>query len=179
MAVCVPNCDDRGVTGTARYSHAMRQIETPKEPVCPFVPLSLVPMTTRGDRIRRARQLRGLRQTDLAAAAGVNVRTLSRIETGGVRDSKEIPVLETYLGIETTTDPIAEGRLTDAAIEAALDQASGMQLLVQFAKRLARLDGHDITLPNEALGWAREDSARQFSAGSDTAQRGQTRPTGA
>lgn len=64
-----------------------------------FVALDSTTVTTPGGRIRRVRELRGLSREEVAAATGIPLTTIKRIETDKVRKSRAIPVLLTYFGL--------------------------------------------------------------------------------
>ena len=57
-----------------------------------------------GTRIRHARQRRFWRQTDLARALRVNVKTVGNWERGGTIPRNRIPVIEDTLGIKLTEE---------------------------------------------------------------------------
>src|SRR5690606_41078507 len=54
---------------------------------------------SRGDRIRKAREMRGETRDQVAAATGVYPKTIARIERGEVTNSPKATILEDYLGI--------------------------------------------------------------------------------
>src|SRR5690606_40593002 len=88
------------VTGTDNLGIRMPTNRPSGSAECPLVPLhSVIMPTTRGEAIRVERERRGLNREQLAAATGVNPKTIARIERGEVRNSPSIPRLEEHLGI--------------------------------------------------------------------------------
>lgn len=83
---------------------------------------------SRGEAVRRARQLRGWSQSELAKQARVSLRTITRIETEtDYDDPRTLPQVERALGIGESaaeTGPTLRG-------------ASAAQLAAELATRLA------------------------------------------
>jgi transcriptional regulator with XRE-family HTH domain len=64
-----------------------------------FVALASTTVSTPGERIRRARELRGMTREQVRDATGVKLTTIKRIELDRVHRSKAIPVLLEYFGL--------------------------------------------------------------------------------
>jgi transcriptional regulator with XRE-family HTH domain len=97
--------------------------------MCPFVPLHSVTVTgSRGDRIRRARELRRLSREELAAQTGVNAKTIARIEREEVGSSPNLTVLEQHLDLTPEASP---------AGPASLSSIDDLDLIAELARRLA------------------------------------------
>lgn len=81
------------------------------------------------NRIRRARQDRNLTQHDLAAAVGVDVRTVQGWESGRRPRGAPARKLEVTLGLDLDATP--------ESISPRLDEASDAQVIAHLAARLA------------------------------------------
>jgi len=87
---------------------------------------------SRGELLRRARNLRRISRRELAELTGVGARTIGRIETGNAGDNtRSTEVLERALAPELAT-------ITDAppAPSGRLDQFSDLDLLAELGRRL-------------------------------------------
>jgi len=85
--------------------------------------------TPTGDDIRRARQARGLSQTELAALAGTNPSTIWRTETGKYADPRKLGAIAHAVGLgEQVTD------------EELLRRVSAGQLAGEIVRRLYEAD---------------------------------------
>jgi len=99
---------------------------------------------SRGDRIRKAREMRGETRDQVAAATGVNPKTIARIERGEVTNSPKATILEDYLGITprlAATEPPTAPSVDQATIDRVLDEVPFLELLAAIAKRYARATG--------------------------------------
>jgi transcriptional regulator with XRE-family HTH domain len=121
-------------------------------------------MSAEGDEIRRERRSRGMTQKQLAAATGVGLRTITRIETGEVErgregedaDSRSLIVLQRYLRVGPYTPET--GRSDDPP----LSKASFAELVQALVAR----HGEDMrNAETLALTGNRSRSERQGTAG--------------
>lgn len=120
---------DQAVTGINKTSADLPKRHLTVPPECPFVHLHSVTVTeSRGDRIRRARDLRRLSRDELAATTGVNPKTIARIERGEVSTSPSIAILEDHLNI--TPEPASHHTT-------ALRDVNDLDLIAELARRLA------------------------------------------
>lgn len=85
-------------------------------------------MTTRGQRIRRARNLRRMTMQELADAVGIGERTLRSIERDERPDARTIGLVEAYLGIE---EP-----LPSRSASPPLHQATDAEIALEILRRL-------------------------------------------
>lgn len=132
-------------------------------------------MTTRGGRIKAARQRLRPRvtQLDMANATGVGLRTIGRIEAGEAEDSPSLDVLEAYLGIAGEEPAEREGKVTahlglsasvtgEPADNPRIRDATPMELLAELAARIAHLERQagrpKPALPQERVRWYTEDA---------------------
>lgn len=113
--------------------------------------------TSRGERIRHERTLKGWKQEHLSELTGVSVRTIGRIEAGQAPRTRAIAKLEKALGIEPGRDVQARPAPRP---EVSLSEATRLELINQLLKleldeqRAAGADS--IELPRDRLAWARE-----------------------
>lgn len=128
------------VTGIEPAGTRMHAQGPPGVTLCPFVALhSGVVTATKGDRIRHARELRRETREQVAAATGVNTKTIARIERGEVANSASATVLERYLGLTPAEPPTTTGEnLDQKTVDYVLDNVSFLELLAAVARRYAR-----------------------------------------
>lgn len=144
----------------------------------PGIAIDSAGVTTRGERIRKARNLRRpkMSQLDLANATGVGMRTIGRIEAGEAENSPSLDVLERFFGIvddqpsshegSASADPgglrATFGDLADAATDnPRIKDATFMELLAEVAVRYAaseRVAGRSPALPRHDVEWHTEDA---------------------
>lgn len=92
-------------------------------------------VVTRGELIRRARDLRRISRADLAKLTGVGARTITRIENGNVSDkARSVAALEHELAAELAQ---LSGGETPARSSVTLDEATDLDLLTTLGQRLA------------------------------------------
>jgi transcriptional regulator with XRE-family HTH domain len=150
----------------------MTNAEGPGGPIeWPMVAVYSGHMTTRGARIKRARQVRRMSQLALALATGVGQRTIGRIEKGERDDTTDpealdnLEKLESYLGITPDTDdqpgvtePVPDPRPPHGAIT----QFGLTELLAEALSRVAQFEaqtGVHIGLDTPVrVRWATEDA---------------------
>lgn len=105
--------------------------------------ISLSTVTTRGQRIRRERNLRRLTMAELAAAVGISERTLRSIETDERPDARTIDLVESYLGLDQPTPRTQSPPL---------DKATHEELVLEIYRRLHQLpraDPGDGSIPGD------------------------------
>lgn len=142
----------------------------------PIVAVESGHMTTRGERIKRARKLRGMRQLDLALATGVGQRTIGRIERGERETTDDydalenLQKLETYLGLTADTQgdmPVDAPTVTESTPThqppPGLSQYPLTALLAEALSRVAQFEGQtgvQITSHEtpRRVRWATEDA---------------------
>lgn len=117
--------------------------------------------------IKHEREARGWSQRVLAerlSAAqpdgSVSARSITDWERGKATPTgRNLSALDRVFAVApTTVTTVAAGTLPPGVIEAALEEASHLQLLTQLAKRLSRLGPEDVVLPSEPLRRPRADN---------------------
>lgn len=111
-------------------------------------------VSTLGDRIRSARQARGMKQEDLAAAAGISVTALRQWENGHVASPQKLGLLEAVLGqslrADQRGDPTPINQATTQGLMAALaSRVADLVSELQAAHaRIAELEGRPAATPD-------------------------------
>jgi len=68
------------------------------------------PANDLGNRVKRLRQIRQLNQKQLSARAGISQATLSRIETGSVKQPRTSALVQLAEALEVSVDYLLTGR---------------------------------------------------------------------
>jgi transcriptional regulator with XRE-family HTH domain len=149
----------------------MRRNPTHRVIEWPLVALHCATVTdTPGQRIKKARQLRGLTQEDLAEATGVSTRTIGRIEKDERDEPRHIGRVKAFLGLAAEPDDEPSGEQTrpdpephrtasrSDVVAWALDEATDMEFIAALARRLSRSASTPAQLPGEALSFRTADS---------------------
>jgi transcriptional regulator with XRE-family HTH domain len=134
----------------------------------PIVAVHSADMTTRGERIKRARNLLRQSQMDVHKATGVGLRTIGRIEAGENEHSPSVEVLENHFGINdssvgTDNDAPDTAEPVAGAPPTSLDQFTLMELLVEVVRRVAQFEartGEHLTglEPPRRVKWSTSDA---------------------
>jgi len=95
-------------------------------------------MTPIGDKIRIARERKGLSRGELAREVDLDEKLIARVETGSVKRSKGIPALCAYLGIDPAPRPDEPPRRmvivsNDSGMETPVGEADFMQCIARIA----------------------------------------------
>lgn len=101
----------------------------------------MLPVTTRGEHIRTARERFGLTQEQLADRTGVSLKTLQRIENGRVQRSRSMTTLEIHLGLARATPPhtLRPDHETVIAVRGDMTTPVGEATFAQCIARIAEL----------------------------------------
>jgi transcriptional regulator with XRE-family HTH domain len=102
-------------------------------------------VVTRGERIRRARRIKGLSQQEVAEAVGISDRTVGRIELGQTADPITIDRVEAFLGLADETPT--------RTASPSLNKATDAELAFEVYRRLRNLAAEDVAegpLPDDA-----------------------------
>lgn len=92
-----------------------------------FVALASATVSTPGERIRRARELRGMTREQVRDATGVKLTTIKRIELHPGHRSKAIPILLEFFGLSFTENADHESPPVNVQ-DPPLSQATFLQL---------------------------------------------------
>ena len=100
----------------------------------PIVALDSGFVAITGEQIKRERRRRNLTQQQLAAEAGVSLRTIGRVERGELQESRNFEAITAALGMQTNNEAPAGKLLQDASMH---DLLQRIQELYDDATRRA------------------------------------------
>jgi transcriptional regulator with XRE-family HTH domain len=82
----------------------------------PIVALDSGVVAISGEQIKRERRRRNLTQQQLAAEAGVSLRTIGRVERGELQESRNFEAITAVLGLQTNSEAPVGKLLADASM---------------------------------------------------------------
>lgn len=131
-----------GGDGELAGSNRGADLTHPRIALCPFVPLHSGVVTSIGEKIRIARERKGLSRAELAREVDLDEKLIARVETDSVKRSKGIPALCTFLGIDPVGPaPEPPRQLVIVSHDSGMETPVGEADFMQCIARIVDLHG--------------------------------------